>query len=48
MKWTTISISDETRTKLGDLGKYGESMDEIINKLIKSSNTVPGGFTDDN
>lgn len=31
-----ISISDETHTELNDLGKRGESFDDIIKKLIKA------------
>lgn len=32
---TTISINKTTRKELAALGEYGDSMDDIINKLIK-------------
>lgn len=33
----TISVSDETHERLVKLGKYGESMDDIIKKLLEGS-----------
>jgi hypothetical protein len=32
---TTIQISKETRDELADMGKKGETYDEIIKKLIQ-------------
>jgi hypothetical protein len=34
---TTIQISKETRDILSEMGKKGETYDEIINRLIKIS-----------
>jgi predicted CopG family antitoxin len=34
---TTIQISKETREKLADIGKKGETYDDIIKKLIKKA-----------
>ena len=34
MNKTTIQITRETRNKLRELGKKGETYDEIIHKLI--------------
>jgi predicted CopG family antitoxin len=31
---TTIQISKETREKLADIGKKGETYDDVIKKLI--------------
>jgi predicted CopG family antitoxin len=36
MTKTTIQIDEKTRDKLRDLGKKGETYDEIINRLIGS------------
>ena len=36
MSKTTIQIDEETRDKLRDLGKKGETYDDIINRLIGS------------
>jgi transcriptional regulator len=33
---TTIQISRETKTKLNELGKKGDSYDAIIQKLLKN------------
>lgn len=33
---TTIQISRETKTKLNELGKKGDSYDTIIQKLLKN------------
>ena len=35
-----IAISNITHSKLMELGKYGESMDDIVNRLIESYNKV--------
>jgi hypothetical protein len=35
MDITTIQIAKETRDELADLGKKGETYDEIIKKLIQ-------------
>jgi len=35
MDRTTIQIAKETRDKLAEMGKKGETYDEIINKLIQ-------------
>lgn len=32
---TTIMVKKTTRDKLAELGEYGDSMDDIINKLLK-------------
>jgi hypothetical protein len=32
---TSIQIEEETRDKLKDIGKKGESYDTIINRLLK-------------
>ena len=32
---TTIMVKKTTRDKLAELGEYGNSMDDIINKLLK-------------
>ena len=29
-----VKLKDETHARLADLGKYGQTMDEIINKCI--------------
>jgi len=34
---TTIAISKETRDQLKDLGKKGETYDEILRKLINQT-----------
>lgn len=34
----TISISEDTHLKLSKLGTWGESMDDIINRLIARYN----------
>jgi predicted CopG family antitoxin len=34
---TTIQISKETREKLADMGKKGETYDDIIKKLIETA-----------
>jgi len=34
---TTIQISKETREKLVDMGKKGETYDDIIKKLIETT-----------
>jgi len=34
---TTISIKRETRQKLQNLGKMGQSFDEVITELIEKS-----------
>jgi len=34
-KITTIRVKESTREALGKIGEYGESMDDIINKLLK-------------
>lgn len=36
MAKTTIQIEEQTRNKLRDLGKKGETYDDIINRLIGS------------
>lgn len=33
---TSIQIEEETRDKLKDIGKKGESYDTIINRLLKN------------
>ena len=33
---TTIQLSKETREKLKDIGKMGETYDDVINRLIKT------------
>ena len=33
-KRMTISISPETHRRLSEMGKYGESMDDILQRLI--------------
>jgi predicted CopG family antitoxin len=40
---TTIQVSKETREKLADMGKKGETYDEIINKLIETAKKYSGG-----
>jgi hypothetical protein len=37
MDLTTIQLSKETRDKLAEMGKKGETYDEIINRLIATS-----------
>jgi predicted CopG family antitoxin len=34
-KWTTISVKTSTWAKLKEIGKMGESFDDVINKLLK-------------
>lgn len=34
---TTIMIRKTTKKEIGELGEYGDSMDDIINKLIKKA-----------
>jgi predicted CopG family antitoxin len=33
----TLRVTDETHTELIKLGKYGESMDDILQRLIKKA-----------
>ena len=33
----TISISPETHKELSEIGKYGESMDDIIKRVLKEA-----------
>ena len=35
---TTIQLSRETRDQLKDLGRKGETYDDIIQKLLKEAN----------
>jgi len=35
-KWTTISVKTSTWVKLKEIGKMGESFDDVINKLLKA------------
>jgi predicted DNA-binding protein len=35
-KFTTIQLSPETRNKLRDLGKKGETYEDIILRLLKN------------
>ncbi|MFH1588535.1 MAG: hypothetical protein ABIA76_04325 [Candidatus Diapherotrites archaeon] len=35
-KFTTIQLSPETRDKLRDMGKKGETYEDIILRLLKS------------
>lgn len=42
MQKTTISIEMITRDRLKDIGKKGESYDEIINRLIDESEKQRG------
>lgn len=37
---TTIQLSKETRDELKNLGKKGETYDEIVKKLLKSAKGV--------
>jgi len=39
---TTIAISKETRDQLKELGKKGETYDEILRKLIDQTKTGGG------
>lgn len=32
---TTISVSEETKKKLDDIGKKGQTYDEILQELLK-------------
>ena len=32
---TTISITKETKKKLGELGQFGQTFDDIVSDLIK-------------
>jgi len=34
---TTLMVKKRTRDKLAKLGEYGDSMDDIINKLLEKS-----------
>ena len=36
-KRVTISISPETHKELSEIGKYGESMDDIIKRVLKEA-----------
>lgn len=38
----TIRVSSETHEQLSEIGKYGESMDNILQKLIKFWKTEGG------
>jgi len=40
---TTIQISKGTREKLADMGKKGETYDDIINKLIETVKKCSSG-----
>lgn len=33
-RYTEINISEETHSKLVNVGKYGESTDDIVSRLI--------------
>lgn len=35
-KKTTVQVTQKTKNKLNEIGKKGETYDEIINKLIES------------
>jgi predicted CopG family antitoxin len=35
----TILVRDETRERLKEIGKKGQSYDELINQLLKSKNS---------
>lgn len=35
MALTTINVSQETRNKLKDCGKKGQTYDEVINELLQ-------------
>lgn len=35
-KWTTIRISQDTRTHLDSLGKKGETYDNILSRILAS------------
>jgi predicted CopG family antitoxin len=35
----TIVVRDETRERLKEIGKKGQSYDELINQLLKSKNS---------
>ena len=34
---TTIQLSKQTREKLKEIGKMGETYDDVINRLIKTT-----------
>jgi predicted CopG family antitoxin len=36
-KSTTIQLSKQTREKLKEIGKMGETYDDVINRLIKNA-----------
>ena len=36
MKYTSLNVRPETAARVKALGTYGESMDQIINKIIDS------------
>jgi predicted CopG family antitoxin len=38
MHMTTILVRDETRERLKEIGKKGQSYDELINKLLENKN----------
>ncbi|MGD9131249.1 MAG: hypothetical protein PVH73_06710 [Candidatus Bathyarchaeota archaeon] len=40
---TTIQLSKETRDKLRDLGKMGETYDDVINRLVKKAEEYDNG-----
>lgn len=40
---TTIQVSKNTRGKLADMGKKGETYDDIINKLIETAKKCAKG-----
>ena len=43
---TTIQVSKETREMLKELGKKGETYDDIIRRLIELAKKVEGGKWD--
>lgn len=34
MKYTSLNVRPETASRVKEQGKYGESMDQIINKIL--------------
>ena len=39
MSRSTILVRDETRERLKEIGKKGQSYDELINQLLENKNT---------
>jgi len=41
MEKTTITLKPQTRERLSKFGRFGESFDEVVNRVLNQTKMVP-------